>query len=134
MQLAVDTNSRSPIYQQLVQQIREGIARGDLQPQGRLPSVRELSRQLVVNPNTIARAYSQLEREGLVVSRPGLGIFVARVQPELTRAGRERRLRATLDQLLTQAVHLGFSAEEVVEQVKKRVSNFQWQQTQARQK
>ena len=56
MALYIDTASRLPIYQQLAQQIREGIARGELQPDEALPSVRQLSRDLVVNPNTVARA------------------------------------------------------------------------------
>src|SRR5205823_5970636 len=77
MDFHIDTGSRLPIYQQLAQQIREGIARGDLRPEERLPSVRQLSRELVANPNTIARAYTELERAGILVSRPGLGVFVA---------------------------------------------------------
>ena len=57
MAFHVSTSSRLPIYQQLVQQIRETIARGELQPEAPLPSVRQLSRELVVNPNTVARAF-----------------------------------------------------------------------------
>ena len=134
MQFFLDSGSRLPIYQQLVQQVREHVARGDLAPASRLPSVRELSRELVVNPNTIARAYAELESEGLVVSRPGMGVFIANAQPELTRAARERRLHAALDPLLTQAVHLGFTADEVIEHVRKRVEQFQWKQTKTRQR
>jgi len=134
MQFSLDGGSRLPIYRQLMQQVREGVARGDLAPESRLPSVRELSRELVVNPNTIARTYAELEREGLVVCRPGLGIFIADAQPELTQAARERRLLALLDPLLTQAVHLGFTAEEVIQQVKARVGEFQWKQNKAKQR
>src|SRR5262245_10294146 len=76
MDFHIDAGSRLPIYQQLAQQLREAVARGDLQPEAKLPSVRQLSRELVANPNTIARAYTELEREGLLASRPGLGIFV----------------------------------------------------------
>src|SRR5437764_14897177 len=108
MSFHVDTASRLPIYQQLTQQVREGIARGDLQPGERLPSVRQLSQELVINPNTVARAFTELEREGLLVSRPGLGIFVAAPRTDLTRAARERRLTELLDRWLTEAVHLGF--------------------------
>ena len=61
MALHVNTASRLPIYQQLAQQIREAIARGELRPETALPSVRQLSRELVINPNTVARAYSELE-------------------------------------------------------------------------
>ena len=126
MSLHVDTASRLPIYQQLVQQIREAIARGELRPEAGLPSVRQLSRELVVNPNTVARAYTELEREGLLVSHPGRGIYVAQPRNELTRAARDRRLTEQLDRWLTQAVHLGYSAEEVLALVTRRIRQFQW--------
>jgi GntR family transcriptional regulator len=122
----VDTASRLPIYQQLAQQVREAIARGDLQPEARLPSVRQLSRELVVNPNTIARAYTELEREGIVTTRPGMGVFVAPPRNELTKAARDHRLAESLDRWLTEAVHLGYSAEEVIQLVNRRVQEFQW--------
>lgn len=123
----ISTASRLPIYQQLAQQIREAIARGELQPEASLPSVRQLSRELIVNPNTVARAYTELEREGLLVSRPGRGIFVAQPRNDLTRAARDRRLSELLDRWLTEAVHLGFSADEVLRLVGQRVREFQWQ-------
>jgi GntR family transcriptional regulator len=126
MTLHVDTSSRLPIYQQLAQQIREAIARGELPPETGLPSVRQLSRELVVNPNTVARAYTELEREGLLVSRPGRGIYVAQPRNDLTRAARDRRLTEQLDRWLTEAVHLGYSAEEVLGLVAGRVRRFHW--------
>ncbi len=73
MQYEINSASRLPIYQQLVQQVREAIARGELGPEEQLPSVRQLSRDLVINPNTVARAYTELEREGLLNNRPGAG-------------------------------------------------------------
>jgi GntR family transcriptional regulator len=127
MGLHINTASRLPIYQQLAQQIREAIARGELQPEASLPSVRQLSRELVVNPNTVARAYTELEREGLLVSRPGRGIFVAQPRNELTQAARDRRLLEQLDRWLTEAVHLGYSADEAQRLVARRVREFQWQ-------
>ena len=126
MEMHVDVASRLPIYQQLANQIREAIARGDLQPEAGLPSVRQLSKDLVVNPNTVARAYTELEREGLVVSRPGRGIYVAQPRMELTRAARDRRITEQLDRLLTEAVHLGYSADELFALVSRRVRQFQW--------
>src|SRR5215471_3686355 len=126
MMFSVDAASRLPIYQQLVLQMREGIARGDLQPEERLASVRQLSSELTVNPNTVARAYTELEREGLLVSRPGLGIFVAQPRGELTKTARDRRLIELLDRCLTEAVHLGYSAEEVIRAVTQRAEQFQW--------
>src|SRR5260370_6279429 len=126
MQLHVNTSSRLPIYQQLAQQIREAIARGELEPEAALPSVRQLSRDLLVNPNTVARAYTELEREGLLVSRPGRGIYVAKPRTDLTRAARDRRLTEQLDRWLTGAVHLGYSADEVLGLVTRRVCQFRW--------
>jgi GntR family transcriptional regulator len=127
MGLHISTASRTPIYQQLAQQIREAIARGELQPETNLPSVRQLSRELVINPNTVARAYTELEREGLLVSRPGRGIYVAQPRNDLTQAARDRRLMEQLDRWLTEAVHLGYSADEVLRLVARRVREFQWQ-------
>ncbi len=126
MGLHINTASRLPIYQQLAQQIREAIARGELQPEANLPSVRQLSRELVVNPNTVARAYTELEREGLLISRPGRGIFVAQPRNDLTRAACDRRLMEQLDRWLTEAVHLGYAADEVLRLVAQRVREFQW--------
>jgi GntR family transcriptional regulator len=126
MEFRIEPSSRVPIYRQLAQQVREAIARGKLQPEERLPSVRELSRLLVVNPNTVARVYTELERAGVLATRPGLGVFVAQPKDELTRKARRDRLTALADQLLTEAVHLGFSAEEVGALIAARASQFQW--------
>jgi GntR family transcriptional regulator len=126
MQYEINSTSRMPIYQQLVQQVREAVARGDLKPEEQLPSERQLSRDLVVNPNTIARAYTELEREGLLNNRPGRGVFVATPKDELTKEARRRRLLEVLDRFLTEAVHLAFSEGEVLELVEARSRQFQW--------
>jgi GntR family transcriptional regulator len=126
MQFQIDTASRTPIYRQLAKQIREAVARGTICPEQKLPSVREMSKELVVNPNTIARVYTELEREGVLNTRPGLGVFVAHPKAELTKRVRKERLVELLDQLLTEAVHLGFSASEVAALVGQRSEQFQW--------
>ena len=126
MQYEINSASRLPIYQQLVQQVREAIARGELEPEAQLPSVRQLSRDLVINPNTVARAYTELEREGLLNNRPGRGVFVATPKDELTKDARRRRLLESLDRFLTEAVHLGFAEEEVARLVTTRSRQFQW--------
>jgi GntR family transcriptional regulator len=122
----IDVASRVPIYRQLAQQIREGVARGKLAPDERLPSVRELSRSLVVNPNTVARVYTELERDGILNTRPGLGVFVAQPRNDLTRRARKERVASLADQFLTEAVHLGFTAQEVLTLVSERISKFQF--------
>jgi GntR family transcriptional regulator len=126
MELQLDGTGREPIYRQLARQIREGIATGKLAPDERLPSVRELSRTLVVNPNTIARVYTELEREGVLATRPGQGVYVARPKIELTKKARRERLQQSLDRFLTEAVHLAFTADEVTEMVRDRIGRFQW--------
>jgi len=126
MEFSVDPSSRLPIYRQLGGQIREAVARGRLRPGEQLPSVRDLSRTLVVNPNTIARVYTELEREGVLHTRQGLGAFVAEPKAELTKRARKERLEELLDRFLTEAVYLGLSAEEVVAAVAERAGQFQW--------
>jgi GntR family transcriptional regulator len=126
VELQINTSSRTPICRQLSRQIREAVARGKLLPEERLPSVRELSRQLVVNPNTIARVYGDLEREGILNTRPGLGVFVARPRTDLTRKVRQERLRLSVDRFLTEAVHLGFTADEVLALVSEQAKCFHW--------
>ena len=127
MDFQIDVTSRTPIYRQLAEQIRSAIARGRLQASSRLPSVREMSRRLVINPNTVARVYTELESEGLLVMRQGLGVFVAPPGTGLTKKTRRDRLLVLLDGFFTEAVLLGFTADEVRELVQERVAQFQWQ-------
>jgi len=126
MNFHVNPSSSEPIYRQLSQQIKESIAQGRLTPEQQLPSVRELSKSLVVNPNTIARVYTELEREGILVTRQGVGVFVAQPRIELTREIRKQKLQESLDAWLTSAVYLGFSSEEVLAIVQDRASKYQW--------
>jgi GntR family transcriptional regulator len=128
MQLQIDSASRTPIYRQLVGQIREAVARGRLLPEARLPSVRDLSRTLVINPNTVARVYTELEREGILNTRPGLGVFVAQPKSDLTRRARKDRLLTIIDSLLTEAVHLGFTGDELLGLLSERMAKFQFAQ------
>lgn len=126
MEFQVDVASRIPIYRQLRDQIRLAIAQGQLQPEQQLPSVRELSRTLVVHPNTIARVYTELEREGILNTRPGLGVFVAKPHSDLTKKSRRERFQESLDKFLADAVHLGMTEDEVRKAVTDRVSKFKW--------
>ncbi len=128
MHFQIETANRLPIYQQIVNQVREGVARGSLTAGERLPSVRELSKNLVVNPNTIARAYTELEREGTLLTRPGLGVFVAEPNHDLTREVRKRRLTERIDHLLVEAIHLGFADVEVRNLVAERCHQFSFPQ------
>lgn len=126
MEFHVDATSRIPIYRQVAEQIRAAIARGRLKPDGKLPSVRDLSRKLVINPNTVARVYSELERDGLLVTRQGLGVYVAHPGSDLTKKSRRERLLVLLEAFCTEAVLLGFTSEEVSDLFHEKVTQFQW--------
>src|SRR5262249_8110200 len=126
MEFQVDPTTRVPIYRQLMDQIRLAVARGRLKAGSRLPSVRGLSRGLVVNPNTVARVYTELERDGVLNTRAGLGVLGAEPQAELSAPARRQKLTEIIDGFLTDAVHLGFSAEEVLSVVEKRIRGFQF--------
>ena len=129
VEFAIQTASGIPIYQQLAEQIYAAVARGRLRPDERLPSVRELSQTLVVNPNTVARAYTELERQGAVYTRPGMGVFVSAARAALPKKVRRERLQQAIDQLLIEAVQIGCDSEEVLELVDERIKQFQWPQT-----
>lgn len=75
--ITVDTLNRKPIYEQLVENIRQNVLRGTLVPNEQLPSVRALAGELAINPNTIQKAYMELERQGIIYSLPGRGSFIS---------------------------------------------------------
>jgi GntR family transcriptional regulator len=126
LEFTISTTAGVPIYQQLIEQVCSAIARGRLRADQRLPSVRELSQALVVNPNTVARAYTELEREGTLYTRPGLGVFVSASRQALPKTVRRQRLTHSVDQLLVAAVRLGCERKEVLELVDERMEQFQW--------
>jgi GntR family transcriptional regulator len=113
MLLSVDTASGMPKYLQVIQQVKRRVATGLLQPGERLPSVREVAEQLRVNPNTIAKAFSELEREGIVETRRGSGTFVADAGTTLSRAERRRLVREACERTVTDAYHLRWPAEDL---------------------
>ncbi|MEX0977621.1 MAG: GntR family transcriptional regulator [Pirellulales bacterium] len=126
MEFSISTTAGVPLYQQLTEQICAAVARGRLRADERLPSVRELSQTLVVNPNTVARAYTELEREGTVYTRPGLGVFVSATRPALPKKVRRERLLKGVDHFLIDAVRLGCESKEVLELVDERIKQFEW--------
>jgi GntR family transcriptional regulator len=103
-----------PIYRQIIQQIHRSIVQGQLKPGEQLPPVRGLAESLVVNPNTVARAYQELIRDGLLESRNGVGVFVAEKIGHIFSEGeRKRRLTHAVEQLLYDALVLDYSLPEV---------------------
>jgi GntR family transcriptional regulator len=120
VRLRIQPGHHPPIYQQITEQLRRRIASESLVAGQRLPSVRALAEQLVVNPNTVARAYRELEREHYVVSRPGDGVFVADRTSPFFEKDRRKLLIAAVDRLLSEAEQLGADPREVVALIEER--------------
>ncbi len=120
----ITTGSPTPIYRQLSDQIRRVVLRGQLAPGDRLPSVRALAARLVINPNTVARAYGELARDGVIESRQGKGYFVAQKRQVYTKAERRRRLSPLLDALASEAALLDFSGDDVIAAVEEKLREF----------
>ena len=115
MLFRLDSESGMPFYQQIVRQAKQMIAGGRLQPGDRLPTVRELAAQLVVNPNTVARAYLDLEREGVVETRRGQGTFACAPANRIADAERRRIITDLLRHVLVEAYRLNMSSTDVRE-------------------
>ena len=109
----ISTGSNKPIYRQLTDQVRLAVTNGKLAVGDQLPSVRALAEELVVNPNTVARAYGELTREGLLESRAGRGVFITPKRKVFSRAEAWRRLDPLLDALIGEAMILDFTREEL---------------------
>lgn len=118
MDIRVSPASSAPIYQQIVDQVKQLVASGRLGPGDELPTIRALAQQLLINPNTVARAYRELEVEGLVHSRVGHGTHIASGVSPLGPEARLRLLREHAAVLAMHARHLGFTADEVCDLVR----------------
>ena len=115
----VDSRSPTPIYAQLDRAIRAAIATGELQRGAQLPTVRQLAVDLTVNANTVARVYTQLERDGILETRRGVGTFVRESpSPQVARAHRERELRELIRRFIGDAAMLGFTLPELISQLR----------------
>jgi len=113
MLLHVNTSSGVPVYLQIEAQVKHAVAAGALKQGDALLSVRKLAAELRVNPNTVARAYQNLEREGVIRTVPGGGTYVADNQPGLLKSEKLRRLRPLARQLAVESTQLRLSAEDV---------------------
>jgi GntR family transcriptional regulator len=123
MDLTVDAASHTPIYEQLVTQVRALVASGRLPTGERLPSVRGLAESLLINHNTVARAYRELEHEGVVVTRQGHGVFVADQASPFRVGQRRRMLAASVERLFAEAGQLGLEPSDVEELVRQRAAS-----------
>ncbi|MEZ6033640.1 MAG: GntR family transcriptional regulator [Planctomycetaceae bacterium] len=120
MQIHISTHDKVPIYLQVVNQIRYLVAAGRLAAGDELPPIRVLAEQLVVNPNTIARAYRELEQAGIVEKRRTAGTYVTEQGSPLARRERLKILTERIDQLLAEALQMDVKLEDVIKLINQR--------------
>lgn len=111
--ISIAPASDIPIFRQIIQQIQQAVALGRLQVGEQLPAIRVLAESLVINPNTVARAYQDLIRDGILESRSGRGVFVTQKRQVFADAERQRRLRQATEQLCHEAILLDFDLPQV---------------------
>ena len=116
-QFALDLHSGVPVYRQLIDQVRTGIASGTLAAGDQLPTVRQLAVDLAINPNTVMRAYRELELGGLLETHQGTGTFISDKKPEKKTAERERQLVQLANEFAARAGAAGFTLEEVIDRL-----------------
>ena len=122
--IQISPGSAEPIYAQIVSQIARAIARGELATGDRLPPVRKLAEELVVNPNTVARAYRLLEQQGLTSSKTGSGSFIADPAHRHGDAGNLGALAERIDTILTQALNMGMDPKQITRLFETRLKRF----------
>jgi len=120
----LNSSSGVPLYLQLQQQLQQRILTGQLADGAQLPSVRELSAQLHINPLTVVKVYQNLEKEGFVETRRGVGTYVSHQSPALKLDARRRQIAPALEQLVVEAVHLGLGEKEIQALVSEKFHQF----------
>lgn len=114
MDFRLDMKSGVPVYRQLIDQVLGAIAGGALNPGDRLPTVRQVAVDLTINPNTVVRAYKELEIRGVLTTQQGTGTFISSQQVKPDEAERQRRLSQFVAEVAARAGAEGFSVEEIL--------------------
>ena len=120
MKIHLDLKSGVPFYRQIIDQVKSAIATGRLEPGNRLPTVRQLAVDLSVNPNTVSRAYTELELTGLVDTHMGSGTFVGQKKVEQDDVERRRILDEISQEFLSRASSHGFNLDDILENLEQR--------------
>jgi len=128
MLLQINFKSGKPVYLQVVDQIKAATAAGTLQAGEALPSIRPLAEELRVNRNTIAKAYGELENQGVIETLPGKGCFVRPNNSPLKKDVRRKLLIEEIDEVIVQAHHLAVPRAEFLELVRERVEALEQKQ------
>ena len=117
-EFALDLHSGVPVYRQVIDQVRTGIASGSLNAGDQLPTVRQLAVDLAINPNTVMRAYRELELGGLLETHQGTGTFISNRKPEKKTVERERQLSQMAGEFAARAGAAGFTLEELIDRMR----------------
>jgi len=128
MQIHIDNASGRAVYQQIIDQIKRDIALGRLIKDQKLSTVRQLAVQLAINPNTIAKAYRQLEQEGIIVTKPGAGAFVANLDSNLSATVRKKLVCEQLELTIVDAVHMQIEKKSLLGWFTDRIEKFKFTQ------
>jgi GntR family transcriptional regulator len=124
MQIKIDNASDRPVYQQIIDQVKRDIALGRLGKDERLPTVRQLAGQLAINPNTIAKAYQQMEREGIITTRPGSGAFVANLDSDLSSSVKKKLISEDLERAVVDAFHMQIDGQTLLKWFNEAIEKF----------
>jgi GntR family transcriptional regulator len=124
MLFQIDPSNGIPIFLQIVNQVKYKVATGAAQEGDRLPSVRELASTLRINPNTVAKAYGELERDGVIKTKRGLGCYIANKDVVIKKDERIKMLTKHIDRTLTEAFHLDIPLNEVETIFQKRLNQM----------
>jgi GntR family transcriptional regulator len=122
-QFSLDLHSGVPVYRQLIDQVRGGVASGSLVAGDQLPTVRQLAVDLAINPNTVMRAYRELELGGFLETHQGTGTFISDKKPEKNTAGRERQLNQMAGEFAARAGAAGFTLEDLIDRLRDLLPN-----------
>ena len=120
MSFTLDNKSGVPLYRQIIEQVKYSISRGELHSGDQLPTVRQLAVDLSINPNTVIRAYREMEIEGVLETQQGSGTFVGSRKPEVDELEKQRMLDQILTDLVARASSYGFSIEQVLDGLRQR--------------
>ena len=120
MQLRISAHDPVPIYLQIVNQVKYLVASGRLSPEEELPPIRTLAEQLVINPNTVARAYRELEQAGIVIKRRTTGTYVSGAASPLARRQRLKIIAERVDALLAEARQLNIDTDTLIDLIHER--------------
>lgn len=121
----IDASLNIPIYLQLVNGVKEAVARGVLAAGDKMPTVRELASHIMINPNTIAKAYQRLEQEGIIVTMRSRGSFIAERLPAYSGEKDRQAVADLLDKVLVEAFHRGVDAEEIRALMQERLKKWE---------